>query len=75
MRILSIVAISLGLVATSLAAEAQKPPQAKESLSEKLDRGKGVIKPPPNVDPGIARPAPDIPNKTPVIPPRAPGAK
>lgn len=47
-----------------------------ETLSEKLDRGKGVIKPAPDVDPNMAKPAPDLPpQSTPVIPPPAPQAK
>ncbi|WP_363350157.1 hypothetical protein [Methylocystis echinoides] len=46
------------------------------SLSEKLDKGKGVIKPAPGVDPHIVKPAPDLPpQSTPVIPPPAPQAK
>ncbi len=41
-----------------------------ETLSERLDRNSGVIKPPAGVDPGIAVPAPDPnPRTTPVIPP------
>ncbi len=48
----------------------------KRSLSEKLDKGKGVIKPAPGVDPNIVKPAPDLPpQSTPVIPPMAPQAK
>lgn len=74
MRLLLIVAMSLAQVATSLAEETPTP-QSKESLSEKLDKGKGVIKPPPGVDPGITRPAPEMPNTMPVIPPPAPNAK
>jgi hypothetical protein len=78
MRLLLIVAMSLGQVSTSLAMEPQTPtptPKSKESLSEKLDKGKGVIKPPSDLDPGITRPAPEMPNTTPVIPPPEPGAK
>jgi hypothetical protein len=78
MRRLLIVVISFGHFATGLAAQEQKStpaPQSKETLSEKLDKGKGVIKPPSDIDPGITRPAPEIPNTTPVIPPVAPGAK
>ena len=42
-----------------------------ESLSDKLDKSGGVIKPKPGVDPGIVKPAPVAePNSTPVIPPR-----
>lgn len=41
-----------------------------ETLSERLDRNSGVIRPPAAMDPGIAVPAPDPnPNSTPVIPP------
>jgi hypothetical protein len=78
MRLLLVVAMSLGHLAASVAAEAQKPSsahQGKESISEKLDKGKGVIKPPPGIDPDIAHQAPALPNATPVIPPPAPGAK
>lgn len=77
MRLL-IAALSLLWIAQGLAAETPAAPPAskdKPSLSEKLDKGKGVIKPPPDVDPGITRPAPEMPNTTPIIPPPAPGAK
>ncbi len=41
-----------------------------ETLSERLDRNSGVIRPPTGVDPGIAVPVPDPnPGSTPVIPP------
>jgi hypothetical protein len=41
-----------------------------ETLSDRLDRNKGVIRPPTNVDPKMAVPAPKIaPDSTPVIPP------
>jgi hypothetical protein len=40
---------------------------SKQSLSEKLDRTEGVICP-PNVDPDMRAPAPNIGN-TPIIPP------
>ncbi len=47
-----------------------------KSLSEKLDKGKGVIKPAPGVDPNIVKPAPELPPKSmPVLPPPAPQAK
>lgn len=77
MRLLLIAAMTLVPLAAGGAAEPDisPPPQRKESLSEKLDKGQGVIRPPSEVDPGMARPAPEIPNATPVIPPRAPGAK
>lgn len=38
------------------------------TLSERLERTDGVIRPPANIDPGIVRPAPDT-GTTPVIPP------
>lgn len=44
--------------------------QSGTTLSEKLDRSKGVLRPPADVDPGIQIPAPDpTPQTTPVIPP------
>lgn len=46
----------------------ERPPH--DTLSERLDRNKGVLHPPSGVDPGIAVPVPDPhPNTTPVIPP------
>jgi hypothetical protein len=45
-------------------------PSASESLSERLDRSGGVIRPPQTIDPGIHAPAPEPnPGTTPVIPP------
>jgi hypothetical protein len=45
------------------------------SAENKLDKGKGMVKPEQNIDPGIVRPAPvPDPNSTPVItPPGTPG--
>lgn len=41
-----------------------------ETLSERLSRTEGVIKPPENIAPDMRVPAPDpTPNTTPVIPP------
>jgi hypothetical protein len=49
---------------------ADQPSNAQQSLSEKLDKSGGVIKPPADVDPKMAKPAPvPNPNSTPVIPP------
>lgn len=46
------------------------PEKEGRSLSDKLDEGGGVIKPPLGMDPGIIAPAPvPHPNSTPVIPP------
>ena len=39
------------------------------SLSEQLSRSGGVIRPPAGVDPGMAKPPPDIGSPMPVIPP------
>jgi hypothetical protein len=75
MRLLLIVAMSLGYLAPGFAAEPGKPLQSQESLSEKLDKNKGVIKPPSHVDPEITVPAPETPNAMPVIPPPTPNAK
>ena len=45
-----------------------------ESLSSKLSRSDGVIKPKEDVDPAMHKPAPvPHPNSTPVIPPSANG--
>lgn len=51
------------------------PSGSGQTLSDKLERSDGVIKPPGNIDPGIsaAAPVPD-PGTTPVIsPPGSPG--
>lgn len=77
MRMVLLVLLSLA-AQPAVAASDQPTPHSKkdnETLSEKLDRNKGVITPPADIDPGAVRPAPEIPNATPVIPPRAPGAK
>jgi len=40
------------------------------SLSDKLERNRGVLKPPAGIDPGIKKPAPEPdPGNMPVIPP------
>ncbi len=44
-----------------------EPGDSSKTLSDKLDRGGGVICP-PNIDPGIKAPAPET-GKMPVIPP------
>lgn len=55
-------------------AATQATDAAKPSLSKKLNRTNGVIKPPKGIDPGIKAQAPvPYPNSTPVIPP--PGAR
>jgi hypothetical protein len=70
------------MTGAALAAEAPSPSgpgaskQQGESLSEKLSKGKGVIKPEPGIDPRIVKPAPEPnPNTTPVLPPPSPNAK
>jgi hypothetical protein len=48
----------------------QDQPGNAGTLSDKLDKSDGVIKPPSDVDPGMAKQAPvPNPNSTPVIPP------
>jgi hypothetical protein len=57
---------------TPAPAEKMRPDTSTQpgSLSDKLDRSDGVIKPPAGVDPRIAKPAPEPdPNSTVVIPP------
>ena len=44
-----------------------------ESLSDKLDRSDGVLSPPADVDPGLARPAPDVGTTRIIPPPGSPG--
>ncbi|MEA2757742.1 MAG: hypothetical protein QOH65_355 [Methylobacteriaceae bacterium] len=47
-----------------------QPGNSQQSLSEKLDKSGGVIKPAEDVDPKMTKPAPvPEPNSTPVIPP------
>lgn len=76
MRLLLILAMSLGCVAPCVSAERENSaPQGQESLSEKLEKNKGVIKPPSHVDPGITLPTPKTPNTMPIIPPPSPNAK
>ena len=46
------------------------PGQREETLSDKLDKSDGVIRPPSNIDPEITKPAPVTPpSNMPVIPP------
>jgi hypothetical protein len=66
---------------TTTPAESAAPQTAADTkpadvpLSKKLDENKGVLKPPPGVDPGIHQPAPaQTGDKMPVIvPPGEPG--
>lgn len=52
-------------------AESEKTPKGtNETLSDKLQRGRGVIRPPDGITPDMRVPAPvPEPNTTPVIPP------
>ncbi len=80
-----IVATATLLCQMSAALAAETPPSSPpsggngrpgESLSEKLSKGQGVIKPAPDIDPRITKPAPEpTPNTTPVLPPPSPNAK
>ena len=49
--------------------EGQAPPPASGDLSDRLDRSKGVIRPPRGVDPQMQVPPPAGSDRTPVIPP------
>jgi len=49
-----------------LETEGQSP---RDSLSDRLDRSDGVIRPPAGVDPQMQVPPPDQGSRTPVIPP------
>lgn len=54
----------------------QKSPKANESLSERLSKQKGVLKPKRDVDPGLVKPAPKMnPRSMPEIKPPSPNAK
>ena len=44
-----------------------------ESLSDKLDRSDGVLPPPADVDPGLAKPAPNVGTTRIISPPGSPG--
>lgn len=44
-----------------------------ESLSDKLDRSDGVLPPSADVDPGLAKPAPDVGTTRIIPPPGSPG--
>ena len=64
-----------GVVAGDRARTATQQPrsetegQGRESLSDRLDRTDGVIRPPGGVDPQIQVPPPEHGSRTPVIPP------
>ncbi len=63
----------------ALAAEEAQPkrePSGDETLSQRLDRQKGVLKPKQDVDPSFVKPAPKMdPRSTPEIKPPSPEAK
>jgi hypothetical protein len=66
--------LGLGALAAPLPASAQSEPvpgvDPDQTLSEQLNKNKGVIEPPPIGDEEIHVPAPDpTPGTTPVIPP------
>ena len=71
--VLMTLAVGAVMVAPAVA-QTTAPATKDESLSTKLSKSDGVIKPKTDVDPGIKVPAPDPhPNSTPVIPPSATG--
>ncbi|KAF2992504.1 hypothetical protein MJC1_00081 [Methylocystis sp. MJC1] len=54
----------------------QESPRANETLSERLSKQQGVLKPKRDVDPGLVKPAPEMnPRSTPEIKPPSPNAK
>jgi hypothetical protein len=70
LRMIAAALVSLAAFAATSQAEDAKAPTPPGSLSDKLDRTDGVIKPPADVDPKISKPAPELrPNSMPVIPP------
>lgn len=71
----SLALLLLAAFCTTASAQTQtpstsNPPAPAGSLSDRLDKSDGVIKPQEDIDPKIAKPAPEPhPNSTPVIPP------
>jgi hypothetical protein len=55
----------------SFDSQAPEPGRSNETLSDRLDRTDGVIKPPAGVDPKIHEPTPPTGSRMPVIPPQA----
>jgi hypothetical protein len=54
----------------------KEAPGANDSLGDQLEKGQGVIKPKRDIDPKLAKPAPEMdPKSTPVIPPPSNNAK
>jgi hypothetical protein len=52
------------------AGEPRASGSSTEPLSDRLDRSRGVIRPPDGIDPGLTQPPPPTgPRSTPVIPP------
>ncbi|MDE2362866.1 MAG: hypothetical protein KGM42_09325 [Hyphomicrobiales bacterium] len=81
MRELGVIAL-LAIGGTYVMAQSDTAPPKPQlppggSLSEKLEKSNGVVRPPPDVDPKMAKPAPNPhPNSMPVIPPPgAPGGR
>lgn len=65
-----------GALAAEQAQPNGKPSGGDETLSERLSRQKGVLKPRQDVDPGLVKPAPKMdPRSTPEIKPPSPDAK
>lgn len=65
-------AVAMSLASASMAQTrqgAEQKPDDPPSLTDKLDKSEGVLKPPPDIDPQIAKPPPKTPAPTPVIPP------
>ncbi|BDV35066.1 hypothetical protein SS37A_25950 [Methylocystis iwaonis] len=66
----------VGALAAEEAQPKREPSGADETLSQRLDRQKGVLKPKQDVDPSFVKPAPKMdPRSTPEIKPPSPEAK
>lgn len=73
---LLIISQHAGALAAEGAQPKKEPSGADETLSERLNRQKGVLKPKQDVDPGLVKPAPKMnPRSTPEIKPPSPEAK
>jgi hypothetical protein len=81
MRSISLVAALLIIAQHTAAVGGEAQPKAEapgtdETLSDRLNKDKGVVKPKQDIDPKLLRPAPEVnPKSTPVIPPPNPNGK
>ena len=81
MRLIPLVAALFAIAFHSAAvaevvAPKKEAPGSNDSLGDQLEKGQGVIKPKRDIDPRLAKPAPEMdPKSTPVIPPPNNNAK